>query len=65
MDKFGRYFKHSPTDLPMKLIRRHLTVASTSTDEFTDGHIRSVFHTFTDRCTNEYFPSVITMSPTE
>jgi hypothetical protein len=39
MDEFGRYFKLSPTDL----IRRHLTIASTSTDEFTDGNIPSVF----------------------
>jgi hypothetical protein len=37
MDEFGRYFKHSLTDLPTELIRRNLTVASTSTDEFTDG----------------------------
>jgi len=33
----------------MELIRRHLTIAATSTDEFTDGYIRSVFHTLTDR----------------
>jgi hypothetical protein len=57
-DKFGRYFKQSPTDLPMELIRRHLTVAATSTDEFTDGYIRSVFHTLTDRFTDGYFSSV-------
>jgi hypothetical protein len=43
MDEFGRYFKLSPTDVPTDLIRRHLTVASTSTDEFTDGNIPSVF----------------------
>jgi hypothetical protein len=48
MDEFGRYFKHSSTDLPTELIRRHLTVAATSTDEFTNGYIRSVFHTLTN-----------------
>jgi len=42
----------------MELIRRHLTVASTITDEFTDGHILLVFHTLTDRFTDGYFPSV-------
>ena len=46
-DEFGRNFKTSPTDV----IRRPLTVASTRTDAFPDGHIRSVFHTFTDRFT--------------
>jgi len=51
-DSFGRYFKHSPTDLPTELIRRHLTVAATLTDEFTDGYIRSVFHTLTDSFTD-------------
>ena len=45
MDEFGRYFKHSPTDLPSKLIRRHLTVASTITDEFTDGHSVGISYT--------------------
>jgi len=43
-----RYYKNSPTDLPTELIRRHLTVAATLTDKFTDGYIRSVFHTLTD-----------------
>jgi len=57
-DIFGRYFKHSPTDLPTELIRRHLAVAATRTDEYTDGYIRSVFHTLTDRLTDGYFPSV-------
>jgi hypothetical protein len=59
MDEFGRYFKLSPTELPTELIRRYLTVASTSTDECTDGINPSVFHTFTDRCNDGYFPSVI------
>jgi len=58
MDEFGRYFKHSLTELPMELIRRHLTVTATSTDEFTDKYIRSVFHTLTDGFTDGYFPSV-------
>jgi hypothetical protein len=39
----------------MDLIRRHLTEATTLTDDFTDGYIRSVF---TDRFTNGFFPSV-------
>jgi hypothetical protein len=51
-DIFGWYFKHSPTTLPTDLIRRHLTVVATFTDEFTDGYIRSVFHTLTDRFTD-------------
>jgi hypothetical protein len=51
MDVFGRYFKHSPTALPTDLIRRHLTVATTLTDDFTDGYIRSV-------CTDGFSPSV-------
>ena len=33
----------------MELIRWHLTVVATITDDFTNGYIRSVFHTFTDR----------------
>ena len=57
--------KLSPTELPTELIRRHLTVASTSTDEFTDGNIPSVFHTFTDQFNDGYFLSVIATSPTE
>jgi len=57
-DEFGRYFKHSPTDLPTELIRQHLTVAVTSTDKFTDGYIRSVFHPLTDGFTDGWFPSV-------
>ena len=52
MDEFGRYFKHSLTELPMELIRRHLTVAATFTNEFTDGYIRSVCHTLTDSVTD-------------
>ena len=50
--------KTSPTELPTDVIRRHLTVASTRTDEFTDGNIRSVFHTLTDRFPDGSFPSV-------
>jgi hypothetical protein len=46
MDEFDRYFKHSPTDLPIELIRRHLTVVATSTDEFTDD---KWFFCFSDR----------------
>jgi hypothetical protein len=57
-DKFGRYFKHSPTTLPTALIRWHLTVAATFTDEFTDGYIRSVCHTLTDSVTDENLLSV-------
>jgi hypothetical protein len=53
-DSFGRYFKHSPTELPTKLIRLHLTVAATLTDEFTNGYIQSVFHTLIDRFTDGY-----------
>jgi len=49
----------------MELIRRHLTVASTITDEFTDGHIMSVLHTLTDRFTDGYCPSVNHNIPTE
>jgi len=52
MDSFDRYFKHSPTDLPMELIHQHLTVAATLTEEFTDGYIRSVFHTLTNSFTD-------------
>jgi hypothetical protein len=29
----------------MEYIRRHLTVAATVTDDFTDGYIGSIFHT--------------------
>jgi len=65
MDEFSRYFKHSPTDLLTELIRRHLTVASTITDEFTDGHILSEFHTLTDRFIDSYFLSVNHNIPTE
>jgi hypothetical protein len=25
-DEFGRYFKHSPTDLPTELIRRYIVI---------------------------------------
>ena len=57
--------KLSPTELPTELFRRHLTVASTITDEVTNGNIPSVFHTFTDRFNDGYFPSVIVTSPTE
>jgi len=57
-DIFDRYFKHSPTELPTELICRHLAVAATSTDEYTDGYIRSVFHTLTNRLTDDYFQSV-------
>jgi len=65
MDELGRYFKHSLTDLPTDLIRRHLTVASIITDEFTDGHILSVFHTLTDRFTDGNYPSVNHNIPTD
>jgi len=65
MDEFSLYFKHSPTDLPTELIRRHVTVASTITDEFTDGQMLSVFHTLTDRFTDGYCPSVNHNIPTE
>ena len=51
-DEFGRNFKTSPTDLSTDVIRRPLTVASTRTDAFPDGHIQSVFHTLTDRFTD-------------
>jgi len=50
--------KTSPTELQTDVIRRHLTVASTRTDEFTDGNIQSVFHTLTDRFPDGSFPSV-------
>jgi hypothetical protein len=53
-DLFSRYFKHSPTELPTELICQHLTVAATLTDEFIGGYIRSVFHTLTDRFTDDY-----------
>jgi hypothetical protein len=46
------------TALPTDLIRRHLTVAATLTDEFTYGYIRSVSQTLTDTCTYGYIPSV-------
>jgi hypothetical protein len=58
MDIFGRYFKHSPTELPTELICRHLAVAATRTDEYTNGYIRSVFHILTDRLTDSYVSSV-------
>ena len=58
MDTFGRYFIQSPIDLSTELIRRHLTVAATSTDEFTNGYIRSVFQTLTGKFTNGKWPSV-------
>jgi hypothetical protein len=45
----------------MELIRRHLTVASTITDEFTDGHILSVFHTLTDNLPMVIFRQSITI----
>jgi hypothetical protein len=38
--------------LPTKWIRRHLTVVATFTNAFTDGYIRSIFHTLTDRFTD-------------
>jgi len=57
-DAFDRYFKHSPTALPTNLIRQHLTVAATLTDEFTNGYIRSVSQTLTDKFTNGTYPSV-------
>jgi len=53
MDIFGRYFKHSLTALPTDLIRLHLTVPTTLTDEFTDGYIQSVFQTLTDNFTDD------------
>jgi hypothetical protein len=65
MDEFGRDFKTSPTEFPTDVICRHLTVASTRTDEFPDGHIRSVFHTLTDRFTDGSFRRSITISPTD
>jgi len=49
---------HSPTTLPTELIRRYFTVPATTTDEFTDGYLRSVFQTFTDNCTDGFNPSV-------
>ena len=52
MDEFGWNFKTSPTDLPTDVIRRPLTVASTRTDAFPDGHIRSVFYTLTNGFTD-------------
>jgi len=55
---FGRYFKHSPTALPTDLICRHLTVAATLTDEFTDEYIWSVSQTLTDKVTDGMYPSV-------
>jgi len=42
----------------MDLIRRHLTVAATLTDEFTDGYIRLVSQTLTDKFTDSMDPSV-------
>jgi len=57
-DAFDRYFKHSPTTLPTDLIRRHLTVAATLTDEFTDGYIQSVSQTLIDKFTDGTYPSV-------
>ena len=64
-DKFGRYSIHSPTELPTNLIRRYLTLAAKCTNEFTDGYIWSVSQTHTDQVTDGYYPSVITISPTE
>jgi hypothetical protein len=52
MVEFGQNFKTSPTDLPTDVIRRPLTIASTRTNAFSDGHIRSVFHTLTNRFTD-------------
>ena len=50
--------RDSPTTLPMDLIRRYFTVPATTTDEFTDGDLRSVFQTFTDNFTDGFKPSV-------
>jgi hypothetical protein len=48
--------------LPTEWIRRHLTVAATFTDEFTDGYIRLVFHTLTDNFIDRMNPSVFDSS---
>ena len=48
----------SPKNLPTDLIRRYFTVPATTTDEFTDGDLRSVFQTFTDNFTDDFNPSV-------
>jgi hypothetical protein len=50
--------KDSPTTLPTDLIRQYFTVRATTTDEFTDGYLRSVFQTFTDNFTDGFKPSV-------
>jgi len=55
---FDQYFKHSPTKLLTELIRRHLAVATTRIDEYTNRYFRSVFHTLTNRLTDGYFPLV-------
>jgi len=49
---------HSPTNLPTDLIHRYLTVPATMTDECTDGYLRSVFQTLTDKFTDCMNPSV-------
>ena len=46
----------------MQWIRRHLTVAATFTDAFTDGYIRFVFHTLTDSFTEGMNPSAFDSS---
>ena len=48
----------SPTTLLTDLIRRYFTVPATTTDEFTDGDLRSVFQTVTDNFTDGMNPSV-------
>jgi hypothetical protein len=45
---------HSPTEL----IRRHLTVPATMTDECTEEYLRSVFQTLTNNFTDGIHPSV-------
>ena len=49
---------HSPTNLPTELIRRHLTVPATMTDECTEEYLRSVFQTLTNNFTDGIHPSV-------
>jgi len=50
--------RDSPTTLPTDLSRQSFTVPAITTDEFTDGDLRSVSQTFTDNFTDGFKPSV-------
>jgi hypothetical protein len=55
----------TPMNLQTELVRRHFIVAATITDEYTNGYLRSVFHTLTDNVIDGLFRRYFTQSPTE